>query len=323
MPLTRPLIRPLIRVDADGPTPRLHASTQALWPILRRVSDGPGPVIVMIHGYKYQPGHRQACPHRHILSLTPEALPWRPLSWPGELGFGRDIGNSTNGGLAIAFGWNARGALWQARRRAETAGLALARVLARLHRHAPNRPIHILAHSMGVEVALEALHHLPAGTVGRILSLTGACYRSRVRTALTTDAGAAAEFINVTTRENDLFDFLYERLIPPPDKRDRALGAGLDAANALTLQLDCPDTLAHLSRLGATIAPPTGRRICHWSTYMRAGALRFYGDLLRRTDQLPLTLLRRELPNGTLRRGSRLVAHPLWPAPLLSLQKTG
>ena len=61
---------------------------------------------------------------------------------------------------------------------------------------------------------------------------------------------------------------------------DRAISHGLDAPNAVTLQLDCMDTLAHIARLGTAVGLPE-RRICHWSSYMRPGVLRFYNELLR------------------------------------------
>jgi pimeloyl-ACP methyl ester carboxylesterase len=183
-----------------------------------------------------------------------------------------------------------------------------------LLRH-PGRPIHVVAHSMGIEVAMEMLHHLPAGSIHRILSLAGASYRSRVAAALATPAGREAELINVTSRENDAFDFMYEWMLTPPHRGDRALGHGLTAANAVTLQLDCSATLAHLARLGAAIAPPA-RRICHWSCYTRPGALAFYEALLRQPQSLRLQVLKQGLPETPAPRWSRLLAPPAWPRPL-------
>ncbi len=311
---------PMIRINAKGDTPVLHATPGILDARLTRVGqERTGPVVVMIHGYKYLPGHPLHCPHRHIMSLQPQEKPWRATSWPRQLGF--DAGHADEG-LAIAFGWDARGALRQAQSRAVQAGQALARVCAALHDQAPDRPIHIIAHSMGSEVAAEALHHLPASAIGRIISMTGASYRSRVRAALDTPAGSRAEFINVTSRENDLFDFLYERLIPAPQPGDRAIGHGLSAPNAVTLQLDCAGTLDHLERLGAPIATPQ-RRICHWSSYTRPGVLQFYKDLLRRPQALPLSALRNGLPTAPAPRWSRLMARPGWPDLTDAAQRAG
>lgn len=308
---------PMIRINARAGTLRLHSSPRPLWPTLTRACRTSGPVIVMIHGFRYQPGHKVHCPHRHILSLTPEALPWRSPSWPRQLGFG--VGNAEEG-LAIAFGWQARGALWQAQTRARQAGHSLAQLISHIDTVSPGRPVHILTHSMGVEPALEALLHLRPGIVRRIVSITGACYRSRVEAVLDTPAGTEAEFINVTSRENDLYDFLFERAITPPRSGDRAIGLGLRAPNAVTLQLDCDRSLAHVARLGTSIAAPR-HRVCHWSGYMRPGALRFYANLLRRPDDLSLSRLRQGLPLSPAPRWSRLVALPRPQAPLPFLQK--
>ena len=256
---------PVVRINSVESSPQLHGTSRPVWPTLRRLGRVPGPVIVMIHGYKYEPGHARHCPHRHILSLHPAPL---PDAWPRPLGFGANLpaADPHDEGLGIAFGWNARGALWSAQARARDAGRVLARVIGELHRLAPARPVHIVAHSMGTEVALEALHHLPAGAVHRILSLTGACYRSRTAMALATPAGQSAEFINVTSRENDPFDFLFERLITPPQPGDRSIGQGLDGPGTVTLQLDCPErsitsagSACRWPRPGAAsaIGPPT------------------------------------------------------------------
>lgn len=309
---------PVIRINATADQPHLHGTPRSLWPVLGRHAHGAGPVIVMIHGYKYQPGHAVHCPHRHIMALQPQCLPRRGPSWPRQLGFG--AGNCDEG-LCIAFGWNARGALWSARRRAVQAGRALARVLEAVHRQAPDRPVHLISHSMGTEVALETLHHLPAGAVQRLLSLTGACYRHRALVALRTEAGQQAEFVNITSRENDPFDFLFERLISPPRKGDRSIGLGLQAANAVTLQLDCPGTLSRLEHLGGHIAPPD-RRICHWSAYTRPGAMQFYKDLMRCED-LPLSCLRNRLPQETAPRWSRLMALPARPSLSQTMLRAG
>lgn len=304
---------PLIRINAVGKTPALHASPQSVDHVLANPELSQGPVIVMIPGYKYHPGDRLNCPHQNILALSPKASP----SWPGQLGFGN---NNVNEGLGIAFGWSACGALWRAKQQAATSGHALARVLRGLHDQSPDRPMHIIAHSLGIEVALEALHHLPAGSVNRVISMTGAGYRQRVHAALDTPAGQACEFFNVTSRENDVFDFMFERFISAPRRGDRAMGYGVNAPNAVTLQLDCLDTLDHLRRLGHRVAPPQ-RRICHWSAYTRAGILPFYNDLLRHPDMLTLDTIRAGLPRQIAPRWSRLVARPIGNQPLLFAHK--
>lgn len=292
---------PVIRINALGDRPVLHDSPAPVWPALQRAAAGPGPVVAMLHGYRYEPGHARHCPHRHLLAAGRGA---DAPGWPGALGFGT---GQRREGLAIAFGWPARGALRQAQGRAVAAGRALALVLDWLHRQRPDRPCHIIAHSLGIAPALAALPFLRPGAVGRIIALTGAAYQSRAAFALSSAAGRAAEFLNITSRENDPFDFLFERLIPAPCPGDRAIGLGLDGPNAVTLQLDCPGTLAHLARLGKPVAAPS-RRVCHWSAYTRPGTMEFYRDLLRHSDLWPLARLRSGLPGTPSPRWSRLLA---------------
>lgn len=297
---------PVVRINAIGDEIALHRSPRSPHNVLRQTCDTKGPVIIMTHGYKYRPEDARACPHRHILSLHPTPVPWHCPSWPQQLGFGSGFDDE---GLGIAFGWNAQGPLWAAHRRAVDAGRALANLANELRHLNPNRPIHFIGHSMGTELALEALHHIGPGALNRIISMTGAAYHSRTLSALDTPAGRCAEFINMTSRENDLFDFLFEWLIQPPVKGDRSIGTGLTAPNAITLQLDCPATVDHLSGLIYPVAAAQ-RRVCHWSSYTRPGVLRVYNALLRNSDTFCLTRLRRGIPTRSHRRWSRLFALP-------------
>lgn len=307
---------PMIRINADGAKPVLHRGGYDITAALDLIDEGSGPVIVMTHGCKYLPGHPAHCPHGKILALHPRDLPLAHTGWPRQLGFGTGHAGE---GLGVAFGWAARGSLHRAQQRAGEAGRALAVILREIHRRMPGRPVHVVAHSMGLELAMEALHRVPAGAVDRIIGLSGACYHARVAAALQTPAGRAAEFINVTSRENDAFDWLFEWLIAPPRAGDRAIGHGIEMPNAVTLQMDCPATLDHLDRIGAPIAGPQ-RRICHWSSYTRPGILRFYNDLLRRPEQFALAALRRGLPRPAP-RWSRLIAAPRVSLPLPFVQK--
>ncbi|QEW19332.1 hypothetical protein LA6_001515 [Marinibacterium anthonyi] len=305
---------PMIRINAR--TDRIVPGRGDVLPDFTADADGAGPVIVMIHGYKYQPGHPDHCPHRRILSLHPNTSDIRMQSWPRRLGFGAGHGDE---GLGVAFGWNARGALWTAQKTAQAAGVALAGVIDRLHRVNPGRPLHVLSHSMGTEVAFEALGHLRPGAIDRIVSMTGACYQGRAQAALDTPAGRRTEVFNIVSRENDTFDFLFERLISPPTPGDRSIGHGLEAPNAVTVQIDCPDTLDFLDRLGHPIARPD-RRVCHWSSYTRPGILRFYNELLRHPERLPLQVLRQGMPRQPDPRWSRLLVRPALRAQLPFLQ---
>ncbi len=297
---------PIVRINALHGRAELHRNRRPVFRALQQTRDTKGPVIIMTHGYKYRPDAKNACPHRHILSLQPQTTPWYSPSWPQQLGFGAGFDDE---GLAIAFGWDARGPLWSAHRRTVSAGQVLARVINDLHRLNPDRPIHFIGHSMGTELALEALHHVSPGSLNRIISMTGAAYHTRTVQALATPAGQTAEFINITSRENDLFDLMFEWLIQPPDKGDRSIGNGLEAKNAVTLQIDCDATLDHLSSLICPVAAPQ-RRVCHWSSYTRPGVLRVYNALLRNPEHLCLATLRRGLPAQSNGRWSRLFALP-------------
>jgi pimeloyl-ACP methyl ester carboxylesterase len=292
---------PIIHVNAGDtlpPTPNLGDS---------------GPVIIMVHGFKYAPGHATECPHRHIFALDPTRDCFKVVSWPRGLGFD---GQTPDEGLAIGFGWNARGSLWRAYDEAARAGAALADLVAAIRARAPHRPVHAIAHSFGARVVLAALTHLAPGALGRIILLAGAEFGHHAGAALATPAGRAAEIVNVTTRENDLFDALLEWLIPAPARGDRSLGLALrSSANVLTLQLDDGDTLDMLAGAGIDIAPPAAR-ICHWSPYTRAGALPFYARLLREPERLGLAQLRAALPERATPRWSRIAPDLRLPLPI-------
>ena len=296
---------PIIHVNAgDGLPPTLSPDD---------THDDCGPVVIMVHGFKYAPGHATECPHRQIFALAPERACFKVVSWPRGLGFD---GQDAREGLAIGFGWNARGSLWHAYAEAARAGAALAQLVAALRQQAPHRPVHVVAHSFGARVVLSALSHLAPGALGRIILLAGAEFGHHATAALATPAGRTAEIINVTTRENDLFDALLEWLIPAPARGDRSLGLALASGpNVLTLQLDDDRTLDVLRGAGFAIAPPVAR-ICHWSPYTRAGALRFYARLLREPERLTLAQLRAALPERAAPRWSRLAPALRLPLPI-------
>lgn len=261
----------------------------------------------MVHGFKYAPGHVTECPHRHIFALSPERRSFKVVSWPTGFGFGQ--GHAAEG-LAIGFGWQARGTVWKAYAEAARAGKMLAELVAMIHAASPGRTVHAVAHSFGARVVLSALPHLPENALSRIILLAGAEFGRRAAEALATPAGRSAEVINVTSRENDLFDFLLECVIPPPRRGDRSLAhSGALAPNVLDLQMDAPETLAALHRLGFEIAAPKAR-ICHWSGYTRSGVFDLYTSLLRDAADLPLDFLRNALPGATSPRWSRLLTVP-------------
>lgn len=309
---------PLIHVNAGRDGPDLHDRPGPIGQYLPDLLTGDGPVILMLHGYKYAPGHARECPHRHILSAAPQRECFKVVSWPRGLGFGEDRADE---GLGIGFGWNARGTLWQAYAEAAHAGERLAQLVRLIRSHAPHRPIHAVAHSLGARVLLCALPHLPEGALRRLILLAGAEFAGRAAEALATPAGRSAEVINVTSRENDFYDFLLECLIPAPARGDRSLGLALPGGpKVLNLQMDHPETLSALRRAGFEVGDPTAR-ICHWSPYTRPGVFPMYRRLLREADTLPLGQLRAALPEHPAPRWSRLLPLPEFRLPLPSGRK--
>lgn len=316
---------PLLRINADGTQPRCEGGQGALRAALAALPPGV-PVIALIHGFRFSPRQPAQSPHRHILALEPEPGCRKALSWPRHLGFGR--GDPAEG-LCIAFGWEARGTIWAAHAEAARAGAALARLATEIEALRPGTRLDLLGHSLGARVALQALTHLDRPLIGRAVLMAAAEFRRPAAHALASPAGRGAEIVNVISRENDLFDFLIERLLPRRPDRALGRGAGGGAANWLDLPLDRPETLAALARLGHRIAPPQGR-ICHWSLYLRPGVFALYRALLR--DGLPLALLRARLSEGpTEERPERPPARPgrrwppplAWPAPLAAAGPAG
>jgi hypothetical protein len=282
------------RVDV---TPHgLRFDPVALQQALRNLP-GDVPVVVMVHGYRFAPDVAGNCPHRHIFSLSPPMADRTAISWPRQL---------AGAGLLIGFGWPARGGLIRASQRARAAGRGLAELAAVIRSLGPGRLVHVIAHSLGARVALAALLHARPGDLDRLILLAGAETRRPARAAMASAAGRAVQVFNITTRENDLFDFLFEWLAGAG--LDTAIGQGLraDLPNWLDLQMDQPATLAALARLGHAL-PPAPARICHWSPYRRPGAFGLYRALL--AGGLSAQVLRAALPERADPRWSRL-----WPA---------
>jgi len=291
-----------IRINALSDTPVVDGAGPDLAAGLTAAGDGP--IVIMIHGYKYAPSSAAHSPHSHILSLTPDVSAVRTVSWPHHLGFG---GHRSDEGLAIAFGWEARGSIWSAYHAAKHAGRAIAKLIDEIAILAPDQRVDVVAHSLGARVFLSSLPHVTSNVLGRAVLMAGAEIRSVADRAMDTNAGRMVEVLNITTRENDLYDFYFERAFCPLSPTEQSLGHGLKRrrVNWLDLQLDCPHTLANLRQLGFPIAPPV-HRVCHWSTYMRAGMFPLYRAFLRDREALTLATLSATRPTRPARRWSRI-----------------
>ncbi len=292
---------PLLRINATDQGLQLHDSgSKALPQIEQTAQQPPGPAIIMIHGYKYNPGHLEHCPHAKLFSSDAPG-------WPGALGCDARHGDR---GLGIAFGWSARGSLKRVHQRAADYGLALATLVQGLKDAAPHRPVHVIAHSLGSEIALAALATLPPRAIDRMILLTGASFSGFAQEMLATQAGQSTEVFNIASRENDVFDLAFETLVGSPRVADRAIGQGLDGRNVINIQLDCETTLSALAGFGTRIEAPQ-RQICHWSSYTRPGVMAFYARLLHQPSALPFADLRARLPDQMAPRWSRLSLRPL------------
>lgn len=281
-------------IRADVENGRLTLDQPALAAALSTLPDQ-APVVAMIHGWRYAPAFGNDCPHRSILSLDPDPNDRRAISWPRHLQLDGRLG------LGIALGWQGRCGLWPAHARARTAGLALAAIARAVAELSPGRQLHVIGHSMGARVALAALHHARPGDLGRMVLLAPAELRAEAARALDTPAGRAATVVNVMTRENDLYDALYEWGVHLGRHTSVGQGLGRRAPNWHDLWIDHADSLTALERLGHRLPPPP-RRICHWSPYLRPGVFGLYRALI--DGSLPPGALPSPRPS---RRWSRLL----------------
>lgn len=240
------------------------------------------PIIVLLHGYRYDPDLPKANPHHRLYAIQPDPkLPKRQMSWLTALGF-RDL--PSDPGLCIAVGWPARSNLSDAYDRAGEVGLALADLLSAIAALMPGHPIKLMGHSLGSRVALSCLEALSAPHVAQAILLAPAEFKPVADRVLANPAARAADILQISPVENWLFDKLLVRSL-----RHKANGPALGeetpvASNWLSLRLDGDSELEHLAALGHRVAP-RGARVCHWSAYLRGGLMELYADLLTGTNR--------------------------------------
>lgn len=260
---------------------------------------GVGPIVIMVHGYKYAPDMGAHCPHNSLYAPDGTLDRVRHRSWARALGL-----DTAKDALGIGFGWPARGSLSQVWARAEAAGCALAVLLNALHREAPHRPVRLLSHSMGARVVLAALPHVAAGAVERSVFLTPAVFQSDARAALDSPGGRAMASLFVTSTENTVFDVLLSLALR---RTDPVLGCDQPGPTATMLRLEQAAALDALARLGFALAPRQSR-VCHWSTYLRDGVFDLYRDIL--LGDLCPDALRAFLPPAQKRQSWRKRSQP-------------
>ncbi|MEO0914670.1 MAG: alpha/beta hydrolase, partial [Pseudomonadota bacterium] len=222
------------------------------------------------------------------IAMEPARQHWKLISWPKGLGFSAACPSD---GLAIGYAWpgTARAHLGEVAlgrsgfakvyNRAAKAGQGLASLLEAIARIAPERKVDILAHSLGARVALQAIRATGATNLGRVVLMGGAEYRDAAAEAIAAYAGAF-DLYNVTSRANQLYDHLFQRFAPA--KYGPALGQGLaaHAPRTVDLDLDAPATGSLLRARGRSLSSGAAY-VCHWSFYLREGALPLYAAIFR------------------------------------------
>lgn len=297
---------------ADGPVHAGPALTRAAL-----ATPKGAPIVILIHGFMYDPeGASAANPHGELYAETraPKRRS-RRASWPHGLGFTE---TGIEDGLCVAFAWQsrprplasligaARNHFSAAYERAPAAAEALLSVIRTLRAARPDAEIDLFCHSLGARVALLAVSGAAeqgmAGALGRVILLGGAEFAGEARRTMDAlDArpnAAGPQVFNVISRENDLYDTLFEALAPRPRTGGgseggalgrRGLGARRD--DWIDLQLDHPEFGRFLAARGARLAG--GRRIaCHWSFYTRPGAMRLYRRILHERQDWSIAALR-------------------------------
>lgn len=244
------------------------------------------PIVIMLHGFKYDPEVAARDPQHHIFALNPRLGVKRAVSWPRRFGL---LGDQ---GLAIGFGWHARGTIWQAHQQASQAGQDLAQLIARLHAKGAARKINIVAHSLGARVALQAVQQAQRNSIGRVIMIAAALFEHELQSGLRSAAGQTAEFFNVRSQANTAFDLMLRLALP---HWGRTVGSGrVQSDQLLDVAIDDRYTQEALQALGFG-AGKTRSRICHWSGYLRDDTCKLFSALLHRPKETPLRYLQARL----------------------------
>ena len=81
---------PILRVNAIGSIPTL-ADPRPKHPPLHdalKCHIGSGPVLIMLHGYRYSPSKHHLNPHEYILKNATDLAQGQGQNWPHQMGYG-------------------------------------------------------------------------------------------------------------------------------------------------------------------------------------------------------------------------------------------
>ena len=291
--------------------------------------------LVMVNGFLFDPKHAVSPdpgdtdnPHGRIYHFkdTGERSEQRhhTTGWPLWMGFD-EVDQAGGSGLAVAFGWHSQPGFASSlidhfqnfyARAYENAGLAawvLVNVLDELAAALPDRPIDIMAHSLGSRVvvraiALAAKHH-PDLTerIGRVVFLGGAEYvvEAQLMTSRLHDLNRPRrpDFYNIVSRENDVLDKLGENFGPRTFGNSQVIGHnGLDLSeravktvpNWIDLQIDgerLQDWM--LDQRGIQVSGDRPNNIWdHWYYYTFRGNMDLYRGIFRDRPQWEILAMR-------------------------------
>ncbi len=295
------------------------AEAAALARAADRVPEG-APVAILVHGFKFRSGDPRCDPHVRLYGAPAPAGALRCADWPRALGFASD---GVADGLCLGFGWDARAdhlpnlarrgsnGFAVAYARAREAGERLGALIAALRARRPDLEVDLLAHSLGARVALIAA----AAGASRLVLLGAA--EDAEEAAFRLDAAPAVAVHHVAARHNDPFDLMFEAAAPRRARRGAvALGraglAGAPRARWMDLELDSDALRGWLAGRGVDLAPRSPA-VCHWSFYLRPGAMAFYRAILRDRAAWSVEAMRAAgAPEGLTRRWRRFA--PFVPA---------
>ncbi len=177
------------------------------------------PIVIYVHGH-------QDWPHPDVLAQARQQV-----------------------GLAITLNWPATarffGALPDVNQLyfdAGNAAPALAWLINLLGELAPDRPIDLLAHSLGARVGLQALPLLQHSNLARLVGLAAVEFSAITLLALTAPAARNMAFYNVTTEKTLLFHRIMHHFGPRPGPADGLLckGFAFPRGNWVDIRLDRP-----------------------------------------------------------------------------------